>query len=121
MSGEIGPNILIFSFLIFLIAECIIFISSLFLFLVVESKKIDNNISVNMGSIKNTWDKIPLSKEVDTMNIPIKIISGSTVREVGGLAMSSRNVYLTSEQKKSAGKQLIDLPHPLFLESSVPH
>ena len=40
---------------------------------ILESKKIDNNISVNMGSIKNTWDKIPLSKEVDTMNIPISI------------------------------------------------
>ena len=38
-----------------------------------KSKKIDDNISVNMGSIKNTWDKIPLSKEVDTMNIPISI------------------------------------------------
>ena len=26
-----------------------------------------------MGLIKNTWDKIPLSKEVNTMNIPISI------------------------------------------------
>ncbi len=41
---------------------------------ILESKKIDNNnISVNMGLIENTWDKIPLSKEVDTMNIPITI------------------------------------------------
>ena len=40
---------------------------------ILESKKIDNNISVNMGLIKNSWDKIPLSKEVDTMNIPIAI------------------------------------------------
>ena len=40
---------------------------------ILESKKIDNNISVNMGLIKNTWDKIPLSKEVNTMNIPISI------------------------------------------------
>ena len=40
---------------------------------ILKSKKIDNNISVNMGLIKNTWDKIPLSKEVDTMNMPISI------------------------------------------------
>ncbi len=40
---------------------------------ILESKKIDNNISVNMGLITSTWDKIPLSKEVDTMNIQIPI------------------------------------------------
>ena len=40
---------------------------------ILESKKIDKNISVNMGLIKNTWDKIPLRKEVDTMNIQISI------------------------------------------------
>ena len=40
---------------------------------ILESKKINNLISVNMGLIKNTWDKIPLSKEIDTMNIPIAI------------------------------------------------
>ncbi len=40
---------------------------------ILVSKKIDKNISVNMGLVKNTWDKIPLIKEVDTMNIPISI------------------------------------------------
>ena len=40
---------------------------------ILESKKIEDKISVNMGLIKSTWDKIPLSEEVDTMNIPIAI------------------------------------------------
>ncbi len=38
-----------------------------------EAKQIDGKISINMGLIKNTWENIPLSKEVDTMNVPISI------------------------------------------------
>ncbi len=40
---------------------------------ILEAKKIGDNISVNMGLIKNTWKDVPLSKEVDTMNVPISI------------------------------------------------
>ncbi len=40
---------------------------------ILEAKKIKNNISVNMGFIKNNWKNIPLSKEIDTMNVPISI------------------------------------------------
>tara|TARA_Y100001936_G_C16008267_1_gene632075 strand:+ start:124 stop:987 length:864 start_codon:yes stop_codon:yes gene_type:complete len=40
---------------------------------ILEAKKEDDNISVNMGYITSDWKKIPLSKEMDTMNIPISI------------------------------------------------
>jgi len=39
---------------------------------------------------------------VTDLNLPVEIISVSTVREVDGLAMSSRNGYLTAEQREQA-------------------
>ena len=36
-------------------------------------KENENNISVNMGILKNEWSDIPLIKEMNTMNIPILI------------------------------------------------
>ncbi|MEY4630286.1 MAG: hypothetical protein RIQ81_406 [Pseudomonadota bacterium] len=36
------------------------------------------------------------------LNLPVKIVGGETVREADGLAMSSRNRYLTSEQRPRA-------------------
>ena len=37
------------------------------------AKKTENEISVNMGKMTTDWDKIPLSEEMDPLNIPIKI------------------------------------------------
>ena len=38
------------------------------------AKKVDNtNISVNLGKISNHWQDIPLTEEIDTMNMPISI------------------------------------------------
>ena len=37
------------------------------------AKKVGNQISVNMGIIKTDWDKIPLRKEVNTLNVPIHV------------------------------------------------
>ncbi len=36
-------------------------------------KKNNGFISVNLGSLSTDWKKIPLSKEINTLNIPIKI------------------------------------------------
>ncbi|RKZ25627.1 pantoate--beta-alanine ligase [bacterium] len=43
-----------------------------------------------------------IRRMVADLNFPIEIIGGRTIRENDGLAMSSRNKYLNSEQRKSA-------------------
>ncbi len=40
---------------------------------ILEAKKEEDNICVNMGQVSMDWNKIPLSEYMDTMNIPIKI------------------------------------------------
>ncbi|MGX9461220.1 pantoate--beta-alanine ligase [Shewanella sp. A14] len=47
---------------------------------------------------------------VDDLSMPIKIIGVETIREQSGLAMSSRNGYLTADEKQSAAtlKQALD-------------
>ena len=40
---------------------------------ILEAKKEGDNISVNMGRVNMEWNKIPLSANMDTMNIPITI------------------------------------------------
>jgi pantoate--beta-alanine ligase len=43
-----------------------------------------------------------IKKMVRELNLPLKIICGETQREPDGLAMSSRNVYLSKEQRYDA-------------------
>jgi pantoate--beta-alanine ligase len=43
-----------------------------------------------------------LRRMVRDLNIPVEIVSGPTVREADGLAMSSRNKYLTPQERQEA-------------------
>lgn len=45
-----------------------------------------------------------VSKMVSRFDIPVSILAGETVREPDGLAMSSRNRYLTETQRKEAAR-----------------
>ena len=37
------------------------------------AKKVGDQISVNMGIVTTEWDRIPLTKEMDTLNVPIHV------------------------------------------------
>ena len=56
---------------------------------------------------------------VADLNLPVEIMAGAIMREADGLAMSSRNVYLSAEQQKIAAqlpvilKQLAHSPAPI--------
>lgn len=51
---------------------------------------------------KDAQQAIIIKRMVSDLNIPIKIKVMSTVREIDGLAMSSRNAYLSQEERKDA-------------------
>lgn len=55
---------------------------------------------------------------VDDLNIPVEIVACPIVREPSGLALSSRNRYLTSEEKIEAAKiaQSLQRARTLFLQ-----
>lgn len=66
---------------------------------------------------KDAQQSAVLRKMVEDLHMPIEIVVGETVREDDGLALSSRNRYLTPEQRADArhiyeallaGKELVD-------------
>ena len=51
---------------------------------------------------KDAQQAVVIKRMVADLNMPLKIVICPTVREPNGLAVSSRNKYLTEEQKKDA-------------------
>jgi pantoate--beta-alanine ligase len=51
---------------------------------------------------KDAQQCLVVRRLVDDLNLPIEIVVGATIREPDGLAMSSRNSYLTDEQRNQA-------------------
>ncbi|MBT8130915.1 MAG: pantoate--beta-alanine ligase [Gammaproteobacteria bacterium] len=60
---------------------------------------------------KDYQQLIVIKHIVRDLNLPVRIISGSTIREADGLAMSSRNQYLTTAERAIA-----PLLHEVLLE-----
>jgi pantoate--beta-alanine ligase len=51
---------------------------------------------------KDAQQAIIIKRMVEDLNFDVRIIVGKTVRESDGLAMSSRNIYLSQEERKDA-------------------
>lgn len=51
---------------------------------------------------KDAQQVLVIRKMVEDLNMPVEIVAVSTVREADGLAMSSRNVYLSPDQRAAA-------------------
>jgi pantoate--beta-alanine ligase len=51
---------------------------------------------------KDAQQSIVIKRMVENLNMPLKIVVCSTVRETDGLAISSRNKYLTNTERKDA-------------------
>lgn len=51
---------------------------------------------------KDYQQQLIIKQMTSDLNLPVQIVSLPTVREFDGLAMSSRNAYLTSKERKSA-------------------
>jgi pantoate--beta-alanine ligase len=51
---------------------------------------------------KDYQQQLVIRRMTEDLSLPIKIITGETVREDDGLAMSSRNAYLSDEERETA-------------------
>lgn len=66
---------------------------------------------------KDLQQTLVIKALVRDLNFPIKIVIAPTMREANGLAMSSRNKYLSEENRKKAGiifKALEDASHAIY-------
>lgn len=52
---------------------------------------------------KDYQQYIVIKRMIDDLNLPVKVVVGPTVRDPDGLALSSRNVYLSRAQRETAG------------------
>ncbi len=53
---------------------------------------------------KDYQQLLTIRRMVEDLRIPVEILGGPILREPDGLAMSSRNVYLTETERKAAGQ-----------------
>ncbi|MBT8067725.1 MAG: pantoate--beta-alanine ligase, partial [Gammaproteobacteria bacterium] len=51
---------------------------------------------------KDYQQQLVIRRMVEDLSVPVAIITSATIREDDGLAMSSRNAYLTDEQRPTA-------------------
>ncbi len=51
---------------------------------------------------KDAQQLVLIRRMVRDLDFPVRVVAGPTVREPDGLALSSRNVYLTAEERQSA-------------------
>ena len=68
---------------------------------------------------KDYQQLLVIRRLVRDLDLPVTILSGKIIREADGLAMSSRNVYLTAEQRAIAGRLNAILKD--LAQSDAPH
>ncbi len=68
---------------------------------------------------KDAQQLCAIKQLVENLNFPIKIIEGPIIREPDGLALSSRNVYLSEQERKDALClcQSLDLAKRLYVDN----
>lgn len=58
---------------------------------------------------KDYQQQLLIRRMVDDLHLPVRIITGATIREDDGLAMSSRNQYLNDEERAAAASLFASL------------